>query len=87
MIALGAAAVFPVDGANSVAELRDLYRCPMALMERGDQAGDYAGFADAARVAADNDDGHTDSFRFRVWSFKLRRFGGPFDSLCSLMAG
>src|ERR1035437_642536 len=54
----GAVAEFAVGGTNAVSVLRDLDGRPVKLGERGNQAGDHAGLAYAARMSADDDEGH-----------------------------
>src|SRR5664279_5036661 len=54
----GAVAEFAVDGTNPVSVLGDLDGRPVKLGECGNQTGDHAGFAHAARVSANDDDGH-----------------------------
>src|ERR1019366_894092 len=54
----GAVAEFAVGGTNAMSVLRDLDGRPVKLGEGGDQAGDHTVLAYAARVSADDDEGH-----------------------------
>ena len=54
---------FAVCGADAVSVLGNFESDPVEVGERGDQAGHNAGFADAARVAADDDNRHK-TFQF-----------------------
>src|ERR1017187_8514699 len=54
----GAVAEFAVGGTNPVSVLGDLDGRPVKLGESGNQTGDHAGLAHAARVSANDDDGH-----------------------------
>src|ERR1700693_1673353 len=47
-----------VGRADAVAILRNFQGRPVVFRQSGDQACDYAGLADAARVSADDDEGH-----------------------------
>ena len=54
----GAVAGGAVGGADAVAVLGDFESGPVEIGQGSDEAGDDAGFADAARVSADDEDGH-----------------------------
>ena len=58
MIAGGTIADFAVGGANAVSVLGNLEGSPVELRRGSDESGDDAGFADAAGVSADDDEGH-----------------------------
>src|SRR5690242_3200292 len=47
-------------GTHTVVMLTDLDCHPAAFRQGGDQSGNHAGFAYAARVSADDDEGHED---------------------------
>ena len=59
MIGRGAVARLAVRGADAVSVLRDFERGPVEGGQSGDETGDDAGFADAASVSADDDNGHS----------------------------
>src|SRR3954463_3106899 len=78
MIVRGAIAELAVGGAEAVSVWRDLEGGPVHLGQGGDEAGDDAGFADAARVSADDEDGHAYFFAKRdntASSFRYSRIG------------
>src|SRR5205807_2401514 len=49
--------------ADPMPELCDFERSPVQLRQRSDQTSYHAGFAYAARMSADNDNGHIAYFR------------------------
>ena len=55
----GAVTGFAIGGADVVPMLRDLEGGPAEFGQGRDQAGDDAGFANAAGMAADDEDGHS----------------------------
>src|SRR5580658_2398115 len=58
MIGGGTVAGFAVGGADTVSVLRYFQRGPVEAGQGCDEAGNDAGFADAAGVSADDEDGH-----------------------------
>ncbi len=60
MIGGGAVARLAVGRTDVVSILGDLQSGPVISRQGGDQTGDYAGLADAAGVAADDENGHRD---------------------------
>src|SRR5208282_1857124 len=58
---------------DAVSVLRDLESGPMKIGQGGDEAGNDAGFANAAGVSADDEDRHGSAFGFWLLAFTLRR--------------
>ena len=74
MVSGGAVAWSAVGRADAVSVLSDFERGPVKRGQGGDEAGDDAGFSDAAGVSADDEDGHGKT-GYRATGSRLQAFG------------